>query len=78
MISILQVDGVEGRKLTYGQLRDGSRTLAVRLQKNFNLKFGDTIAVCLSNSIEFPIVTLGALEASLVVTTVNPIYTAGI
>jgi 4-coumarate--CoA ligase len=61
--------------VTYAQLRDQSRALAVRLQNVFNLKYGDTIAVCLPNSIEFPIVCLGGLEASLTITTVNPIYT---
>lgn len=70
-----QVDGVTGRSVTYAQLRDQSRVFAVRLQNVFNLKYGDTIAVCLPNSIEFPITILGGLEASLTVTTVNPIYT---
>ncbi|KAG5680265.1 hypothetical protein PVAND_009784 [Polypedilum vanderplanki] len=69
------VDGASERSVTYGQLRDQSRTLAIRLQKNFNLKFGDTIAVCLPNSIEFPIIVLAGSEASVTVTTVNPIYT---
>jgi acyl-CoA synthetase (AMP-forming)/AMP-acid ligase II len=47
------------------------------MQKVFGLKFGDTIALCLPNSIEFPIVSLAANEAALIVTTVNPVYTAG-
>jgi len=63
------------RSITYGQLRDQSRALAVRLQKVFNLKIGDTIAVCLPNSIEFPTIVLAGNEAAMTVTTVNPIYT---
>ena len=72
------VDGIDGRKYTYGQLRDHSRALAIRLQKNLNLMKGDVVAVCVLNSIEFPVITLGAIEASLTVTTVNPAYTAGV
>lgn len=70
-----QVDGITDRSVTYGQLRDQSRALAIRLQKVFNLKFNDTIAVCLPNSIEFPTITLAGNEAGVIVTTVNPIYT---
>ncbi|XP_070493219.1 uncharacterized protein [Chironomus tepperi] len=69
------VDGMSDRSITYGQLRDQSRALAVRLQKVFNLKMGDTIAVCLPNSIEFPTIVLAGNEAGVTVTTVNPIYT---
>lgn len=63
------------RSITYGQLRDHSRVLAIRLQKVFNLKYNDTIAVCLPNSIEFPTIVLAGNEAGVTVTTVNPIYT---
>lgn len=69
------VDGISERSITYGQLRDQTRALAIRLQKAFNLKFGDTIAVCLPNSIEFPTIVLAGNEAGVTVTTVNPIYT---
>lgn len=37
---------------------------------------GDTIGVVLPNIPEYLIVVLGALEAGLRVTTVNPLYTA--
>lgn len=65
------------RSVSYGQLRDQCRALAIRLQSLFQLNFGDTIAVCLPNSMEFPTVTLAGNEAGVLVTTVNPIYTAG-
>ena len=38
---------------------------------------GERVAVCLPNIPEFPISTLGIIEAGLIVTTVNPIYTPG-
>jgi long-chain acyl-CoA synthetase len=72
-----QVDGISDRSITYGQLRDLCRVLSIRLQTVFKLSHADTIAVCLPNSIEFPVIVLGACEAGVEVTTVNPIYTAG-
>lgn len=65
------------RKYTYAELRDHSAAFAVRLQMQFHMKQNDVVAVCLPNIPEFPIATLGAAEAGLVVTTVNPIYTPG-
>ncbi|XP_011183129.1 uncharacterized protein LOC105212683 [Zeugodacus cucurbitae] len=67
---------VSGRQYTYAQLRDNSAAFAVRLQTKFKLGCGDIIAICLPNLPEYPIATLGAIEAGLTVTTVNPIYTA--
>lgn len=72
-----QVDGITDKSVTYGQLRDRCRALAIRMQSIFQLKHRDTIAVCLPNSVEFPIVCLAGNEAGMTVTTVNPIYTAG-
>lgn len=39
-------------------------------------KKGDVIAIVLANVPEYAIALLGSMEAGLVVTTVNPIYTA--
>lgn len=75
-ISLLQVCGITGRSYTYSQLRDHSAALAIRFQTKFNFHIGDVIAVCLPNIPEYPIATLGAIEAGLIVTTINPIYTA--
>lgn len=69
--------GFTDRKYTYAELRDYSAAFAVRLQMQFHMKRNDVVAVCLPNIPEFPIVTLGAFEAGLVATTINPIYTAG-
>lgn len=68
--------GVTGRSYTYGTLRDHCAALAIRLQQKCKLNFGDTVAICLPNIPEFPVVAFGTIEAGLVVTTVNPIYTA--
>lgn len=71
------VCGETGRQFTYAQLRDHTAALAVRLQQpQFHLQPNDVIAICLPNTPEFPIATLGAIEAGFVITTVNPIYTA--
>lgn len=72
-----QVCGITGRSYTYSQLRDHSAALAIRLHTKLNLQIGEVIAVCLPNMPEFPIAALGSMEAGLIVTTINPIYTAG-
>lgn len=73
---LLQVCGITGRSYTYSRLRDHSAALAIRLHSKLNLEIGDVIAVCLSNIPEYPIATFGAIEAGLIVTTINPIYTS--
>lgn len=72
---LLQVCGVTGQQYTYAQLRDHSAALAIRLQRK--IKIGDVAAICLPNIPDFAIALLGVLEAGLIVTTINPIYTAG-
>lgn len=73
---LLQVCGITGRSYTYSRLRDHSAALSIRLHSKLKLEIGDVIAVCLSNIPEFPIATFGAIEAGLIVTTINPIYTS--
>ncbi|XP_055609208.1 uncharacterized protein LOC129756376 [Uranotaenia lowii] len=70
------VCGVTGRNYTYGKLRDHCAALAIRLQQQCKLQFGDVLAICLPNVPEFPTAAFGAIEAGLTVTTINPIYTA--
>lgn len=72
------MDAITDRSITYADLRDKCRALAIRLRTTPILQPKDTVAICLPNSIEFPIVALGACEADLVVTTVNPTYTSGV
>lgn len=76
LIDHFQVCGITGRSYTYSRLRDHSAALAIRLHSKLNLQIGETVAVCLPNIPEYPIAVLGAMEAGLVVTTINPIYTA--
>lgn len=76
-MSFPQVCGITGRSYTYSRLRDHSAALAIRLQTKLNLHIGEVIGLCLPNIPEYAIATLGAIEAGLVVTTMNPIYTAG-
>jgi hypothetical protein len=73
----VQECGITGRKYTYGDLLRKSKNLGKALRKKLNLQEGDVIALLLPNVPEFPIAVLGALEAGLVVTTLNPVYTSG-
>lgn len=69
--------GNTNRSVTYAELRDHCAALAVRLRcPKLGLKVRDVAAVCLPNGIEFPIATLGVIEAGMVVTSINPIYTS--
>ncbi|XP_067011688.2 uncharacterized protein [Anabrus simplex] len=65
-----------GRRYTFAQSRDAARRFAVSLQR-MRMEPGDVLAVVLPNIPEFGIVTLGAVEAGLTLTTVNPNYTPG-
>ncbi|KAJ4444148.1 hypothetical protein ANN_05937 [Periplaneta americana] len=67
--------GVTGRHYTYAEARELSRRFAASLYR-IGLQPGDTLAIIMPNSPEWPIVFLGALEAGIIVTTINPIYTA--
>lgn len=73
---VLQKCGVTGRRYTYAEARDASNWVA-RSLVNMGFKPGDVIAVVLPNLPETPIAFLGSIEAGLIVTTVNPNYTAG-
>lgn len=67
--------GVTGRSYSYGKLRDHCAAMAYRLRNTLNLKSGDVVAISMTNVPEYAIVALGALEAGLKLTTVNPSYT---
>lgn len=77
LIPIVQVCGLTGRSYTYSKLRDSSAALAIRLQTTFRLKYGDVVALYLPNLPEYPIAVLSAIEAGLIVTTLNPTYKPG-
>ncbi|KAJ0175985.1 hypothetical protein K1T71_008159 [Dendrolimus kikuchii] len=65
-----------GRSYTYEQAFRRSNTFAANLRKKLNIRNGDVVAVMLPNLPEYPIVTLGILEAGAVMTSINPAYTA--
>lgn len=71
------VCGITGRKYTYARLRDHSAAVAQRLRTQYGLQRGDVLAISMPNVPEYAIVALGALEAGLTLTIINPTYTAG-
>ncbi|XP_046664229.1 4-coumarate--CoA ligase-like 9 [Homalodisca vitripennis] len=66
--------GLTGRSYTFAQIHRLSLRFANSLRKA-GFTRGDVIALVLSNSPEFPIITLGALEADLSLSFVNHSYT---
>ncbi|KAJ9590144.1 hypothetical protein L9F63_016729, partial [Diploptera punctata] len=66
--------GVTGRSYTYAESRSVASTFASSLRKAGYRK-ASTLAMVLYNCPEFPLVMLGAIEAGMVVTTINPTYT---
>lgn len=73
----LQVCSATNRSYTYAQCRKMCYNLARSLRGRLGLQRGEVIAIILPNTPEYPVALLGALEAGLIITTVNPIYTAG-
>lgn len=65
-----------GITITYGELDAYSRDFAAYLQQELKLKKGDRLAIMLPNTLQYPIIMLGALRAGLTVVNVNPLYTA--
>jgi len=64
-----------GLTMTYRQIDEYSAAFANYLQNHTNLKPGDTIAIQMPNTLQYPIAMYGALRAGLRVTNVNPLYT---
>ncbi|XP_041981240.1 4-coumarate--CoA ligase 1-like [Aricia agestis] len=70
------VCALTGKTYTFEQAHRTSRNFAANLRKKFKIKDGDTVIIMLPNLPEYPIVTLGVLQAGGVASTINPIYTA--
>ncbi|XP_027842120.2 uncharacterized protein LOC114123376 [Aphis gossypii] len=68
------VCGITNRKFTYHETRLACKRFAASLKKR-GATPGQVFAVLLPNIPEFAVASLGAVEAGLVVTTINPIYT---
>lgn len=65
-----------GRGYTYEQAFKLSNRFAANLRTKFKIQDGDAVAVMLPNIPDYPLVSLGILEAGGVITSINPIYTA--
>lgn len=64
-----------GKKLTYGEIDQLSKSFAAYLQNHTSLQPGDRVALQLPNLLQYPIALLGALRAGMVVVSLNPLYT---
>ncbi|SIR14551.1 long-chain acyl-CoA synthetase [Rhizobium sp. RU35A] len=63
-----------GREMTFRDLEEASRQVAVWLQ-GMGLSKGDRVAVMMPNILQNPVTVYGILRAGLVVVNVNPLYT---
>jgi PAS domain S-box-containing protein len=69
------IDGLTGRRLTYGELAEGARRTAAGLAlRGFGA--GDVFAIWSPNVPEYAVALYGATLAGGVVTTINPLYNA--
>ncbi|XP_069687233.1 uncharacterized protein [Periplaneta americana] len=68
--------GTSGRTYTYGEARALSRRFANALLGECGLKRGDVVGLLLPNIPEYLIAIHGAIEAGIIVTFANPLYTA--
>ncbi len=65
-----------GAEITYQQLEQQAKAFAAYLQQELGLKKGDSFAIMIPNTLQYPIALFGALLAGLTVVNVNPLYTA--
>lgn len=77
MFIIFQTCGSSGKSYTYEQGRDASARFASALINELGLKKGDVIGILLPNMPEYVIAIHGAIQAGIVATFVNPLYTPG-
>src|SRR6202023_1854297 len=69
------IDGLTGRELTYGALKDGVKRVASALRPRGCMK-GEVFAIFSATLIEYPIAFFGVASLGGAVTTVNSLYTA--
>lgn len=65
-----------GQSYSFQQIDEDSRNFAAFLQNHLQLRKGDVIAIQMPNTVQYPIALYGALRAGLIVTNINPLYTA--
>ena len=68
------IDGLTGRKLTYGALAGGVKRVASALRRR-GFKKGDVFAIFSPNLIDYPIAFFAVASLGGVITTVNSLYT---
>lgn len=69
------VDGMTGRRLTYGELWRAARRTAAGLARR-GVRKGDVVAIWSPNTLEYPMAVFGTMLAGGIVTTINALYTA--
>ena len=69
------VCGVSGSVLSHGEVRETALEVA-RSLTSLGLEKGDVVAVVLPNCLEYPTIVLACLYLGLVLTPINPSYTA--
>lgn len=62
--------------MTYAELGRRSDAVAAYLREDLGLKPGDVVAIQSPNTLAYPVLAFGILKAGLIVTNVNPLYTA--
>lgn len=62
--------------MTFRELGHYSDTVAAYLREEMHLQPGDVVAVQSTNTLAYPVLICGILKAGLVITNVNPLYTA--
>ena len=72
----MQECGINGKKYTFAQAKDATSYIG-RSLRNMGLKKGDVIALVAPNYPDTVLSCLGISSGGFIVTTVNPMYTAG-
>ena len=65
-----------GKEISYRELEQQAKAFAAYLQQELGLKKGDSFAIMIPNTLQYPIALFGALLAGLTIVNVNPLYTA--
>ncbi len=65
-----------GKKTSYGELNELSKSFAAYLQSLPNVSRGDRVAIMMPNLTQYMIAMLGTLRAGMIVVNVNPLYTS--
>ena len=64
------------KSLTFQEIDDLSSTFANYLQHHLKLKKGDVVGLQMPNSLQYPIAVFACWKAGLIITNINPLYTA--